>query len=288
MLVKYNIRTPIFVLNLVRILSEPNYSHMIAWEQSGTRFIIKDSLEFASKVLPQYYETSKLTSFTRQLNIYGFERVSDRRRTKESVVASSIIYSHQYFKRDQPDFLHLIQRISGPYSKVRTKTSIHGQSRGAKSTLLPLPPSPALSSTSLVTSHSISPERCDLTCTKDTAVDCLSCTALKREVVTLRKTIGYYKSLIENSANNNDIPSNGKEARALDISQSLIPSFTLPVSPEEASLGVWANSNFNKEACTIDMSNTSITTCAALSLWANSDPNVYSYTCPYPSPMEDF
>ncbi|KAK9674758.1 hypothetical protein K7432_016917, partial [Basidiobolus ranarum] len=242
-----------------------------------------DSIGFASKVLPQYYETSKLTSFTRQLDIYGFERVSDRRRTKQSVVTSSIIYSHQYFKRDKPDSLHLIQRISGPYSKVRTKSSILGESRDVRSTLLPLSLLPALS-----TSHQISQDKCESICTKDTAVDCLSCTVLKREVVTLRKTIEYYKSLIENSENNNDIPSNGEDARALDISQSLIPSFTLPVSPKEASLGVWTNSNFNEEACTVDISHTSFATSTVLSLWANSDPDVYSYTCPYPSPMEDF
>ncbi|KAK9759458.1 Flocculation suppression protein [Basidiobolus ranarum] len=197
--------------------------------------------------------------YSRQLNNYGFGRVSDQRRTKQSVDTSSIVYSHRYFKRDQPDSLHLIQRISGPYSKARNQVSIQGKTKDIRPKLLPSPLSPALTPTSLVSLYSISQDQCNSICTKDTVVDCSSCTALKHEVAALRKTIEYYKSLVENSVKHINIPSNDEEVCAIDKSQSLIPSFTVLVSPENSLLGLWANSN----------------------------PNVYSYFCPYPSSMDD-
>ncbi|KAK9761908.1 hypothetical protein K7432_012829, partial [Basidiobolus ranarum] len=153
--------------------------------------------------------------------------------------------------RDQPDSLHLIQRISGPYSKVKE------ESRDIKSTLLPSPLSSVLSSTPRGNSHSVSRDGSESMYTKDTAVDCLSCTALKREVAILSKTIEYYKSLIDNSGKYIDILTNGQEACTVDISQSLIPSSTVPMPLEETS------------------------TC----LWTNSDSNVYPHIYPYPSPM---
>ncbi|KAK9762578.1 hypothetical protein K7432_011559 [Basidiobolus ranarum] len=119
---KLSIRIPLFVLKLYQILSEQKYTDIIAWEESGTRFIIKDQLTFASKVLPQYYETSKFASFSRQLNIYGFYRVSDQRRTKQCSDTSMIIYSHQHFMRGQPNSLHLIQRMPGPYTQPKSRS----------------------------------------------------------------------------------------------------------------------------------------------------------------------
>ncbi|KAK9667546.1 hypothetical protein K7432_017706, partial [Basidiobolus ranarum] len=191
--------------------------------------------------------------------IYGFERVSDRRRARQSVAASSIVYSHRYFKRDQLDSLHLIQRISGPYCKARTTTSIPGESQDIKPTLLSSPPLSVLSSNPRVSSHSVSQDECVSMCTKDTAADCLNCMALKCEVETLRKIIEYYRSLIENPINYMDILTNDQEACTVDISQSLIPSFAVSVSLEDGLHG----------------------------LWANSDPNVYSYICPYSLSMDD-
>ncbi|KAK9688125.1 kinase-regulated stress-responsive transcription factor skn7 [Basidiobolus ranarum] len=58
-----------FVLNLYKILSEQRYSDVITWEQSGTKFIIKDLVGFSFKVLPQYYDTNKLALFSRQLSV---------------------------------------------------------------------------------------------------------------------------------------------------------------------------------------------------------------------------
>ncbi|KAK9760810.1 hypothetical protein K7432_014780, partial [Basidiobolus ranarum] len=182
---------------------------------------------------------------------YGFERVSDRRRTKQSGVTSWMIYSHQYFKRDQPDSLLLIQRISSPYSKVRNQVPTLAENKDIRPKLLTSPLSSISSSTPRVSLLSI--------CNKDTVVEFSSCTALKCEVAALRKTIEYYKYLIEDSVYYIDILVKDQAACTNDMSQFLIPFFTVPISLEDGLLGLWANSN----------------------------PNVYSYFCPYPSSMDD-
>ncbi|KAK9765309.1 hypothetical protein K7432_006463 [Basidiobolus ranarum] len=194
---KLSMRIPSFVLNLYRILSEPKYSDMIAWERSGTRFIIKDTLSFASKVLPKYYETSKFTSFSRQLNIYGFHRISDRRRTKQSSEASTIIYSHQHFKRDHPDSLHLIQRMVGPYSQARTRYSIQeANTKPALPLSLPSPISPVLPSFSAINLQPISQHECESKRTNAPVDACSNCAILKQEMIALSKLIEYYKFLV--------------------------------------------------------------------------------------------
>ncbi|KAK9675021.1 Flocculation suppression protein [Basidiobolus ranarum] len=201
---KLNIRISPFVLDLYKMLSEENSSDTIAWELSGNRFIIKDPITFASKVLPQYYKTNKFASFSRQLNIYGFHRVSDRRRTKQNQDTSAIIYSHQHFKRDQPDSLHLIQRTSGPYSHGRVKYSIPEPVTISKSPLLPSLPSPlspVFPSFSANNTQPISEGRCGLTSSPETVLSCSNCKTLEQDIETLSKTIQYYISMLNEREN---------------------------------------------------------------------------------------
>ncbi|ORY01635.1 winged helix DNA-binding domain-containing protein [Basidiobolus meristosporus CBS 931.73] len=159
------------------ILSEQTYSDIIAWERSGSGFIIKDQAGFTSKVLPQYYETRKFTSFTRQLNIYGFYRVSDRRRSKQEFDGSTIIYSHRYFRRDQPDSLYLIQRVSGPYSQARAKYTTTPK-------VALKPKTPQSTETRRIMYQESQPGACT------------NCEILNQEISNLRKIIDHYTTLL--------------------------------------------------------------------------------------------
>lgn len=46
----------------------------MSWVSQGT-FMITDSDELSKNVLRQYFKHSNFSSFIRQLNIYGFEKV---------------------------------------------------------------------------------------------------------------------------------------------------------------------------------------------------------------------
>lgn len=50
--------------------------HVISWQPHGRCFVIHKPKEFVDHVMPKYFRQSKLTSFQRQLNLYGYNRVT--------------------------------------------------------------------------------------------------------------------------------------------------------------------------------------------------------------------
>ena len=47
-----------------------------SWQPHGRAFKIHDRKRFATEVMPRFFKQSKFSSFTRQLRIYGFSRIS--------------------------------------------------------------------------------------------------------------------------------------------------------------------------------------------------------------------
>lgn len=50
--------------------------HAISWQPHGRCFVIHKPKEFTDFVMPRYWKQTKLTSFQRQLNLYGFSRLT--------------------------------------------------------------------------------------------------------------------------------------------------------------------------------------------------------------------
>jgi hypothetical protein len=51
-------------------------SHVVSWQPHGRCFVIHKPKEFVDHVMPKYFRQTKLTSFQRQLNLYGFQRLT--------------------------------------------------------------------------------------------------------------------------------------------------------------------------------------------------------------------
>lgn len=51
-------------------------AHVVAWQPHGRCFVIHKPKEFTEHIMPHYFRQSKLTSFQRQLNLYGFNRIT--------------------------------------------------------------------------------------------------------------------------------------------------------------------------------------------------------------------
>lgn len=51
-------------------------AHVVAWQAHGRCFVIHKPKEFTEHIMPHYFRQSKLTSFQRQLNLYGFNRIT--------------------------------------------------------------------------------------------------------------------------------------------------------------------------------------------------------------------
>jgi hypothetical protein len=90
-------------------------SHIVSWQPHGRCFIVHKPQEFVQEVMSRFFKQTKLTSFQRQLNLYGFVRLTagtDRGG-----------YYHELFLRGRMD---LCRRMS------RTRVKGNG-SKGASS-----------------------------------------------------------------------------------------------------------------------------------------------------------
>lgn len=91
-----------FPLKIHRILDEAAYKDIIAFLPHGKSFAIFSPHRFIAEVMPKFFKTARLSSFERQLNMYGFRRVSDN--------AADVCYYHAHFQKDRPDLLSMVKR----------------------------------------------------------------------------------------------------------------------------------------------------------------------------------
>lgn len=65
-----------FIHKLYNMLEDPSIQNLISWSNNNESFVMSPSADF-SKVLAQYFKHTNISSFVRQLNMYGFHKVSD-------------------------------------------------------------------------------------------------------------------------------------------------------------------------------------------------------------------
>jgi len=54
----------------------PVLAQIVSWKSHGRAFCVHDTCKFVEIILQEYFKQSKWESFTRQLNIYGFNRIT--------------------------------------------------------------------------------------------------------------------------------------------------------------------------------------------------------------------
>ncbi|TFK94808.1 hypothetical protein K466DRAFT_579695 [Polyporus arcularius HHB13444] len=106
---------PRFLLKLYEILSDPANEHLIKWSEAGDSFYIYNQDRFAREVLGKWFKHQNFSSFVRQLNLYGFRKISALQQGLLRMDNDETIqFAHPYFHRGQPDLLALIQRKRHP------------------------------------------------------------------------------------------------------------------------------------------------------------------------------
>nr|ODN94960.1 hypothetical protein L204_04304 [Cryptococcus depauperatus CBS 7855] len=90
-----------FLTKLYSLLSQPEYSHIIRWDESGESIVIENPEELSDKILPVVYRQSRFASFSRQLNIYGFNRKLSLRNVEKGICdPDASTWSHPFLRRD--------------------------------------------------------------------------------------------------------------------------------------------------------------------------------------------
>lgn len=65
------------ILHIVLSKAEQEgFEHIISWQPHGRCFLVRDPKKFVEQIMPIYFCQTKFTSFQRQLNLYGFSRLT--------------------------------------------------------------------------------------------------------------------------------------------------------------------------------------------------------------------
>jgi hypothetical protein len=93
---------PTFLSNTFQIVSDPATNHIVSWNAAGNALVIHDEGLFINEILGTYFRHKNLASFIRQLNLYGFRKLSPNR----------LEFENADFKQNFPDGLRRIKRRS--------------------------------------------------------------------------------------------------------------------------------------------------------------------------------
>jgi len=110
------LQSPTFPLKLHMILdkiekSDSNMKKAISWLPHGRAFHIRNGDIFKREILPKYFKNCKMSSFYRQINLYGFVRLTTGCETGA--------YYHEYFLRERAFLTKNIARTKVKGTKIR-------------------------------------------------------------------------------------------------------------------------------------------------------------------------
>ncbi|KAI8149780.1 HSF-type DNA-binding-domain-containing protein, partial [Fennellomyces sp. T-0311] len=98
--------TAAFVTKLYTMVEDSD-EELITWSNAGDYFKVISPSNFACTVLPRYFKHRNWTSFVRQLNMYGFHKISEYRDDLEQDIWC---FKHVSFYRGGKHSSHLIRR----------------------------------------------------------------------------------------------------------------------------------------------------------------------------------
>ncbi|KAJ1834839.1 Flocculation suppression protein [Coemansia sp. RSA 2711] len=99
-----------FVSKLYAMVADGDTDRLIAWTAEGDCFKVTDPAEFSRVVLPLYFKHNNWQSFVRQLNMYGFHKISDLAYGGVFGDTQLWMFKHPSFQRDQVRQLQNIKR----------------------------------------------------------------------------------------------------------------------------------------------------------------------------------
>ncbi|CAR23015.1 KLTH0D17182p [Lachancea thermotolerans CBS 6340] len=109
-----------FVRKLFKILEGAEYNDIIRWTEDGDSFVVLNTNEFTTKILPQHFKHSNFSSFVRQLNKYDFHKIKRTNEEKQNSQYGehSWEFKHPFFKIHDEDQLDNIKRKSAVQKKI--------------------------------------------------------------------------------------------------------------------------------------------------------------------------
>ncbi|CAH2102491.1 unnamed protein product [Euphydryas editha] len=115
---------PAFLGKLWKLVNDSETNHLISWSPGGKTFVIKNQADFARELLPLYYKHNNMASFIRQLNMYGFHKITSVENGGLRYEKDEIEFCHPCFMRGHAYLLeHIKRKIANPKSIVASSES---------------------------------------------------------------------------------------------------------------------------------------------------------------------
>jgi len=105
---------PLKLHSMLDRVSLDGLEHIVSWQPHGRCFVVHDAKQFVA-ILEEHFKISKVSSFQRQLNLYGFQRL-----TKGQDKGG---YYHELFLRGKVFLSQNIQRIKVKGTKIRARSN---------------------------------------------------------------------------------------------------------------------------------------------------------------------
>lgn len=97
--------------DMLETIEEDGYGDVVSWQPHGRCFVVHNPTKFVQTVMPLYFNQTKFASFQRQLNLYGFSRLTTGRDKGG--------YYHESFLRGKRHLCQNMVRLKVKGTKVR-------------------------------------------------------------------------------------------------------------------------------------------------------------------------
>lgn len=106
---------PIKLHEMLDQIEQDGFGDVISWQPHGRCFVVHKNKQFVDHVMPAYFKQSKFSSFQRQLNLYGFQRLT-KGRDKGG-------YYHEMFLQGKLFLAHSIFRMRVKGTRIRARSN---------------------------------------------------------------------------------------------------------------------------------------------------------------------
>lgn len=106
---------PVKLHDMLDRIEADGLAHVVSWQPHGRCFVVHKPKEFVNHVMPHYFKQTKMASFQRQLNLYGFNRLTSG--------LDKGGYYHEMFLRGKVSLAYEIQRMRVKGTGVRLPTN---------------------------------------------------------------------------------------------------------------------------------------------------------------------
>ena len=106
---------PVKLHDMLDEIERDGHADVVSWQPHGRCFVVRKPEAFVNRIMPAYFKQSKFPSFQRQLNLYGFQRI-----TKGPDKGG---YYNELFLRGKTFLAHRITRMRVKGTGVRARSS---------------------------------------------------------------------------------------------------------------------------------------------------------------------